>query len=488
MVNRASPLRSHYRLTFDRPAKEIRKVIAMEKTGVWDGKTLPINKRALAKLFRSTGEFADLRSNETLWTIQQWQILLNNVKQIEDDCGPNGFNKHSLKLPRLGKNKIPWPWREDTCHEDVDMNFIFNEYSARLQRMNEFCNRNHTTQESAATLFLEHVVQWFENGGKCHLFGFMMMPYQTHPATYSFGRGILRQQKDGSTRPIYPGSRMQTGCMVLFPTDMKKEYDITRRTIVIESWRANSMRFKYAGGAKLIEMLEQVLLDLLDECKWYGPLQPLSKYPSVLLPRSYKNRRGWLKLLTGNSALTIADDDIEEPDIDDDEENAAYMEIDAQIKQIQNTGDVEKLQSLQDRDSADPTDPTDPADPADKGKGKAASTVVSDTAKAIEEWYQDNLAFFTNLPVPADMKDEVQSRLHLLKSIAHRDVHQDNTESQVERDHELARRLQQREYDTESRPQDPGPSRFPGSWDNVVTDPGVEDEDENPEYMMSGAL
>jgi hypothetical protein len=37
----------------------------------------------------------------------------------------------------------------------------------------------------------------------------------------------------------------------------------------------------------------------------------------------------------------------------------------AQTKQIQNTGDVERLEGLQDRDSADPIDPIDPADPTD---------------------------------------------------------------------------------------------------------------------------
>jgi nucleoid-associated protein YgaU len=117
-------------------------------------------------------------------------------------------------------------------------------------------------------------------------------------------------------------------------------------------------------------------------------------------------------------------------------------ELHAQIKKTQNTGGVEKLQSLQDRDPTDPAGPAGPAGPADKGKGKAASTVVPDTAKVAQKWYQDNLAFFTNLPVPADIKDEVLSRLHFLKSIGHRDVHQDDTESQVDRAHELAQRLQ----------------------------------------------
>jgi hypothetical protein len=156
-------------------------------------------------------------------------------------------------------------------------------------------------------------------------------------------------------------------------------------------------------------------------------------------------------------------------------------ELHAQTKQIQNMGDVEKLEGLQDRDSADPIDPADPTDPP----GKAAPTVVPNTAKVVEKWFQDNLAFFTNLPVPADVKDELLRRFHRLASVAKQTLYRD-IESQVERDRELAQNPHQREYDADSRPQDPGPRRFPGSWDSVVTDPGVEDE--NPEYMMSGAL
>jgi hypothetical protein len=56
----------------------------------------------------------------------------------------------------------------------------------------------------------------------------------------------------------------------------------------------------------------------------------------------------------------------------------------------------------------------------------------------------------------------------------------------VERDRELAQRFQQCECDTESQPRDQELCHFPDSWDSVVTDPGIEDE--NPEYMMSGVL
>jgi hypothetical protein len=170
------------------------------------------------------------------------------------------------------------------------------------------------------------------------------------------------------------------------------------------------------------------------------------------------------------------------------------QEIHAQIKQIQNTGDVERFEGLQNGDSADPIDPADPTDPSgkadsrDKGKGKAAPTVpwtVPKTVKGVQEWHQDDLSFFTNLPIPEDIRDEVLSRVHRLTSLAHRAVYQD-IESQIQRDHELAQNPQQREYGAESQPQDREPGHFPDSWDSVVTESGVEDE--SPEYMMGGAL
>jgi hypothetical protein len=162
-------------------------------------------------------------------------------------------------------------------------------------------------------------------------------------------------------------------------------------------------------------------------------------------------------------------------------------EIHAQTEKIQDTGNGKKPQSLQGQDPADPPGDTGDTGGRDNGKGKSASTMpwgVPKTAKAVEEWYQNGLVLITNLPYPADEKDELLRRLHRWVS-AQRSVYQD-TRSQVERDHELAQRPQQRECDTESQPQDPEPGRFPDSWDSVVTDPGVEDE--NPEYMMSGAL
>jgi hypothetical protein len=84
------------------------------------------------------------------------------------------------------------------------------------------------------------------------------------------------------------------------------------------------------------------------------------------------------------------------------------------------------------------------------------------TAKGVEEVYQDDLAFIANLPNTPDEKDQMLRRLHRWAD-AQRAVYQD-IGSQAESDHQLARRLQQDEYDTEAQSQEPGPSRVPGSW------------------------
>jgi hypothetical protein len=144
------------------------------------------------------------------------------------------------------------------------------------------------------------------------------------------------------------------------------------------------------------------------------------------------------------------------------------QELHAQTKQIQNMGDVERLEGLQDRDPADhpgDTGNTDNTGGRDNGKGKAVATgpwSVPKTAKGVEDVYQDDLAFIANLPNTPDEKDQMLRRLHRWAD-AQRAVYQD-IGGQAESDHQLARRLQQDEYDTEAQSQEPGPSRFPGSW------------------------
>jgi hypothetical protein len=108
-------------------------------------------------------------------------------------------------------------------------------------------------------------------------------------------------------------------------------------------------------------------------------------------------------------------------------------EVHTQAKKTQNTGDIEKPQSLQDRDPAHPPGDTDTiggtGNPGgrDNRKGKSASTEswsVPKTARTVEEWYYQGLALITNLPYPADAKDELLRRLRLWAS-AQRAIYQD---------------------------------------------------------------
>jgi hypothetical protein len=130
----------------------------------------------------------------------------------------SGFNKQKLTMPRLGKNYIVWLWREDTCSQDVDKKLIFYEFTKRLYTMNDYCNVRHTTNELPATLFLEAVAQWFETGGKCHIFGCVITAYIGHQTNFSLGRGVTRELRDNAK--IRPGDPMLTGWRTLMPSDL----------------------------------------------------------------------------------------------------------------------------------------------------------------------------------------------------------------------------------------------------------------------------
>ncbi|EME79622.1 uncharacterized protein MYCFIDRAFT_216508 [Pseudocercospora fijiensis CIRAD86] len=134
-----------------------------------------------------------------------WRVILIDIEQMERDVRPGGFNPGGLKLPCCGKNRIPWLWRTDMCPNQSDYaeETIFSIFSARLRTMDKVCDKNHTTEESPATLFLEAVAQWFETGGKCHLFGCVMTPFLGHATRFSFLRDLVqrRRAEDGGPFP-----------------------------------------------------------------------------------------------------------------------------------------------------------------------------------------------------------------------------------------------------------------------------------------------
>jgi hypothetical protein len=324
--------------------KEFERNKAMHISGVWESTHVP-KYRELRNLFLVRGEMFRLGSfkhenlDTDMWTDDEWHTLLAVVSQIENDRSPNGFNKHGLpQLPRRGPDEVPWLWRLDTCPDDVDKAFIFKEFRARLHTMITLCNTKHKTEESAATLFIDYVVQWFENGGKCHIFGFTMSAYCGHTTNYSIGRGVRQQLKDGGTRLIKPGEPMKTGCKVLLPADIFTDYDITRRTVIVESWKANSLRFNYPVSDCLIPLLEQAVLDLADSTQWYDGVGNLQTYTPVPLPKLYKDKNDWVRSFSSHKDVAASEDvyDVDEETMPpDDPEYDAYEDLEKEIMYAQ---------------------------------------------------------------------------------------------------------------------------------------------------------
>lgn len=300
----------------------IAQIVSLGKSGVWDTKTRPYaNFATLSKSRSAHGDW---------WSDEEWATLLNVVSQIEADTVR--FNKHKLKIPRLGTDATPWLFGKDSYPKEGSnlggRALTLGIYSERRHRMVELCDKTRDVRESAATLFIEHAVQWLETGGKCHFFGFELTWQLRHPRCLSIGRGVTQQLPDGTTREVQPGEAMQTGCTVLLPRDISSDYDHTRRTIVFESARANMLRGPFASSPTLISSLEQHILSLADETEWYDKLGSIDDYPPLPLLREHYSlssyRDAWRALCTEDTAEGGEDIEIaetteeEEDDYDDD--------------------------------------------------------------------------------------------------------------------------------------------------------------------------
>ncbi|KAK5734455.1 hypothetical protein LTR17_008956 [Elasticomyces elasticus] len=419
-------------------AGEITRAMSMERSGVWDGSLMSRGITKLKRIFLTRGEDMSRAKGEdgklkhTLWTKKEWDQILDCVKQIEQS---SRWNRYDLRIPRLGENKLPWLWRRDTCPLDADREYIYNEFEARLRTMGEKCDPHHTTQESPATLFLECVVQWFETGGKCHIFGFTMTQYQGHFANFSIGRHYQQMLADGTYQPVFPGDRMATGFTSLLPKDMSVDYDITRRTVIVESWRANILRFCYRQTwSDLKLMLEQAILDLADTTKWYEAVKSLDQYTNVALPSQYKNKTEWMKLIQGGQLPDADEDDAVEVEEDMDDEEVVYYEHCA----VQEQAAQEPTDSLLD---------TPPKQALEQGKqpsatGHSGNGSVSgesgqaplmaapvdtmslpDTHDDVEALAQTDTDFFNSLALPDDVNAEVMRRLGVWTEMGKRYMH-----------------------------------------------------------------
>lgn len=328
VISRLAPFALHERVKAGQNIDEVRKMISMERSGVWDGTT--IGRQQIRDMFVSQHQGRMLKHpnfsyNDQYW---DWTVILKDIEQMQNDVRPDGFNPYGLELPRCGKNKIPWVWATNLCPDDSDYDdkYIFDEFSCRLYTMDFKCDREHKTEESPATLFLEYIAQWFQRGGKCHIFGFIMNPFVGHLARYSLGRGIteMRRVEDGGPRAIKAGDHLRTGCKTLLPRNMAKDYDVARRTVIVESWLANKLRWDYPNIPGLIETLEGIILELQDSCKWYAALSTsLNDYKNISVP-TMKNQSDWRAAMRAQTSTLGGDDEPFEETVD--EEVAAYEE------------------------------------------------------------------------------------------------------------------------------------------------------------------
>ncbi|KAG9755805.1 hypothetical protein KCU73_g5229, partial [Aureobasidium melanogenum] len=274
-------------------------------SGVYDPRNLHYRKvehtfttkASLMKIYPPPSEF-----NPTTWNSVVIAILTKNVDDIE---ASEKFNPHHLEIPRC-PNGAPWFFREDLMfvddfeddREDHRMDdhkdglkpgwqYLWEEFRARSYILQYYCNKDHETIENPARLLLEAVVQWFETGGKCPIFGFRFVQQVGHPQTWSIGRAqFVKDEHGNKIRDIWPNDPMFSGCTQHLPTDMNKHYDHKKRTIVFESWKANSLRQAYPP--RIIPDIVQSVENISDKTEYYEARKPKREYAKVNFPKSHR--------------------------------------------------------------------------------------------------------------------------------------------------------------------------------------------------------
>ncbi|KAL2026770.1 hypothetical protein VTO58DRAFT_102750 [Aureobasidium pullulans] len=282
-------------------------ILPQTRSGVWRGtKTTAEMQMSRANTYAYKDDFP--RENRLEFdppSANDRTYVSDFIDQIEnsDTFNPLRPDGTRLRIPRNADGS-PWPFREDIRPQDADLDFLFREFRARLWSMDEVCDAANETEtyESPYTMLFEYVVQWFENGGKCPMFGFMMVPFPGHPQVWSFGRARFRRTADGSRGSlIEPGEVMRTGFRVLRPTNIHGDYDYTRRTVVVESWKANSMRWRYSPEDETEQLLIDAIKGIPDSTPWYDSPKPKGSYAEVHFPSFWRYP-------TKPSAVNVPDD------------------------------------------------------------------------------------------------------------------------------------------------------------------------------------
>jgi hypothetical protein len=126
-----------------------------------EGSILPIY--ATRPVFKTRCHNWYSRSNKDVPKV--WQMwTTGEIGQLDDlvtamqDCPK--INSRGLVVPR-GTDGAPWLWRLEHMFSNHSWEFLWTEFRARYQTMNEWCDRRNETQESPATLVAEACKQWF---------------------------------------------------------------------------------------------------------------------------------------------------------------------------------------------------------------------------------------------------------------------------------------------------------------------------------------
>jgi hypothetical protein len=191
------------------------------------------------------------------------------------------FNPYGLRFPR-NPDGSPWFWRPDHRPSNVDWMFINREFQARLWTMDEWCDEQNETPESACTIFLFYAIFFLRTGGKCHFYGCILTYASGHTAVYSIGRAVVILNNAGQfVRDVVAGEAMRSGFSSLDPTDLMRDFDFANCTIIIESWRANALRSNFPGGRAVIDTLKETVRQRAAKTEFYGPTRVAEKYTEI---------------------------------------------------------------------------------------------------------------------------------------------------------------------------------------------------------------
>jgi hypothetical protein len=308
--------------------------IPMARSGKWDG-SKPKKGFVGEARPRSLGSIQDGQPHKDfkMWSSEEIQDIQDLLTQAETDF--LRYNKNKLKLPRTADGV---PLLFSTQHEfEWTWTTLFQEMRARLRRILEDCDEKNADVnfETPRSMLIEFVIQWFETGGKCWLFGFRLTWVVGHIQCSSVGRGMYRYDRNGRpTEFIQAGAQMMTGCIVPSSTDSNlmvditdmDEYDYTRRTIVIESWKANSVRFNYSSDSAMLRVIRRAIEGIYDVTEHYDAIDlEIKNFPDLLLRfRRATIRRDDTAQSEGEGEGEDADDNADD-NADDGDEEIAFL-------------------------------------------------------------------------------------------------------------------------------------------------------------------